>query len=95
MQRISAVKSPARTVPAAAAVSAPSVVVTGTLPSLSRDEAEKLITQHGGKATGSVSKKTSFVLAGEKAGSKLDKAQSLGIPVLDEAAFLAMLDAHP
>lgn len=71
------------------------VVVTGTLPSLSRDEAEKLITQHGGKAAGSVSKKTSFVLAGEKAGSKLDKAQSLGIPVLDEAAFLAMLDAQP
>ena len=71
------------------------VVVTGTLPSLSRDEAEKLITQHGGKAAGSVSKKTCFVLAGEKAGSKLDKAQSLGIPVLDEAAFLAMLDAQP
>ncbi|MBE5793959.1 MAG: NAD-dependent DNA ligase LigA [Clostridiales bacterium] len=68
------------------------VVVTGTLPSLSRDEAEKLIAQHGGKAAGSVSKKTSFVLAGEKAGSKLDKAQSLGIPVLDEAAFMAMLE---
>ena len=67
------------------------VVVTGTLPSLSRDEAEKLIAQHGGKAAGSVSKKTSFVLAGEKAGSKLDKANSLGIPVLDEAAFLVML----
>ena len=70
------------------------VVVTGTLPSLSRDEAEKLITQHGGKAAGSVSKKTSFVLAGEKAGSKLDKAQSLGIPVLDEAAFMSMLEEH-
>ena len=67
------------------------VVVTGTLPSLSRDEAEKLIAQHGGKAAGSVSKKTSFVLAGEKAGSKLDKAQSLGIPVLDESAFMDML----
>ncbi len=67
------------------------VVVTGTLPTLSRDEAEKLIAQHGGKAAGSVSKKTSFVLAGEKAGSKLDKAQTLGIPVLDEATFLAML----
>lgn len=70
------------------------VVVTGTLPSLSRDEAEKLIAQHGGKAAGSVSKKTSFVLAGEKAGSKLDKAESLGIPVLDEAAFLAMLSRN-
>ncbi|MBE5813698.1 MAG: NAD-dependent DNA ligase LigA [Clostridiales bacterium] len=68
------------------------VVVTGTLPSLSRDEAEKLIAQHGGKAAGSVSKKTSFVLAGEKAGSKLDKANSLGIPVLDEAAFMALLN---
>lgn len=67
------------------------VVVTGTLPTLSRDDAEKLIARHGGKAAGSVSKKTSFVLAGEKAGSKLEKANSLGIPVLDEAAFLAML----
>lgn len=70
------------------------VVVTGTLPSLSRDEAEKLIVQHGGKAAGSVSKKTSFVLAGEKAGSKLDKALSLGIPVLDESAFLTMLSEN-
>lgn len=70
------------------------VVVTGTLPTLSRDEAEKLIAQHGGKASGSVSKKTSFVLAGEKAGSKLDKANSLGIPVLDEAAFLVMLSGR-
>ena len=70
------------------------VVVTGTLPTLSRDDAEKLIVRHGGKAAGSVSKKTSFVLAGEKAGSKLEKAQSLGIPVLDEAAFLAMLSGN-
>ena len=61
----------------------------------SRDEAEALIAKHGGKPSGSVSKKTAFVLAGEKAGSKLDKAQALGIPVLDEAAFLAMLDAQP
>lgn len=67
------------------------VVVTGTLPSLSREEAEKLITQHGGKASGSVSKKTSFVLAGEKAGSKLTKALDLGIPVMDEESFLNML----
>lgn len=67
------------------------VVVTGTLPTLSREEAEKLIAGHGGKAAGSVSKKTSFVLAGEKAGSKLEKANSLGIPVLDEAAFMALL----
>ena len=67
------------------------LVVTGTLPGLTRDEAEALIVQNGGKASGSVSKKTAFVLAGEAAGSKLAKAQELGIPVLSEAAFLAML----
>ncbi len=66
-------------------------VVTGTLPSLSRDEAEKLITDNGGKASSSVSKKTSFVLAGEKAGSKLDKANTLGIPVITEKQFLEMI----
>lgn len=65
-----------------------SIVVTGTLPSLSRKEAEEIIRQHGGTAVSSVSKKTAFVLAGEAAGSKLTKAQTLGIPVLDEAAFL-------
>ena len=68
-----------------------SVVVTGTLPSLSRKEAEELIRQHGGTAASSVSKKTAFVVAGEAAGSKLDKANKLGIPVLDEAAFKAKL----
>ncbi len=67
------------------------IVVTGTLPTLSREDAEKLIAKHGGKPSGSVSKKTSFVLAGEKAGSKLTKAQTLGIPVLDEETFLKML----
>ena len=67
------------------------VVVTGTLPTLSRNEAEDLIRKMGGTASGSVSKKTSYVLAGEKAGSKLDKAQQLGIPVLDEAAFRALI----
>ena len=67
------------------------IVVTGTLPSLSREDAEKLIAQHGGKPSGSVSKKTAFVLAGEKAGSKLTKAQSLGIPVIDEETFLQMI----
>jgi len=65
-----------------------SIVVTGTLPTLSRKEAEELIMANGGKAAGSVSKKTAFVVAGEAAGSKLDKANTLGIPVLDEAAFL-------
>lgn len=67
-------------------------VVTGTLPSLSRDEAEKLIADNGGKAASSVSKKTSYVLAGEKAGSKLEKAKTLGIPVIDEAEFLNMIN---
>lgn len=75
------------------ALAGKTVVVTGTLPTLSREEAEKLIVQHGGKAGSSVSKKTAFVLAGEKAGSKLTKAETLGIPVVDEAAFLAMI--HP
>ncbi|MCI8332344.1 MAG: NAD-dependent DNA ligase LigA [Clostridiales bacterium] len=67
-------------------------VITGTLPHMTREEAEKIIVQNGGKATSSVSKKTSYVLAGEKAGSKLDKAQNLGIPILDEAAFLNMVE---
>lgn len=64
------------------------IVVTGTLPTLSRNEAEELIRRYGGKAASSVSKKTAFVVAGEAAGSKLTKAQQLGIPVLDEAAFM-------
>ena len=67
------------------------VVVTGTLPSLSRNEAEDMIRAYGGTASGSVSKKTAYVLAGEKAGSKLDKARQLGIPVLDEAAFFKLI----
>lgn len=64
------------------------VVVTGTLATLSREQAEELIRSNGGKAASSVSRKTSFVLAGEAAGGKLTKAQALGIPVLDENAFL-------
>ena len=67
------------------------IVVTGTLPSLSRQQAESLIKQSGGKASGSVSKKTSYLLAGEAAGSKLTKAQALGVPVIDEATFLSMI----
>jgi len=70
------------------------LVVTGTLPTLSRTQAEALITQNGGKASSSVSKKTSYVLAGEAAGSKLTKAQSLGVPVISEEEFLAMLQAQ-
>ncbi|MEQ9410587.1 MAG: NAD-dependent DNA ligase LigA [Fuerstiella sp.] len=67
------------------------VVVTGTLATMGRQEAQQLIRDHGGKASGSVSKKTDFVLAGENAGSKLAKAEQLGIPVLSEDKFLAML----
>ncbi len=66
-------------------------VLTGTLPTLTRDEAAALIKAQGGKVTGSVSKKTDFVVAGESAGSKLTKANDLGITVIDEAALLEML----
>jgi DNA ligase (NAD+) len=72
-----------------------SVVVTGTLASFSRDEAGEAIRQAGGKVTSSVSKKTSFVVAGENAGSKYDKAVELGVPILDEAAFRVLLDQGP
>jgi len=70
-----------------------SVVVTGTLPTLSRDEAEAKVRAAGGSPASSVSRNTGFVVAGEGAGSKLDKARELGIPVLDEAAFLKRLRA--
>ena len=68
-------------------------VLTGTLPKRTRPEAEALIKQRGGKVSGSVSKMTSYVLAGEEAGSKLDKARQLGIPVIDEAELERMADA--
>lgn len=75
----------------ASPISGKTIVVTGTLPTLSRKEAEDLILDHGGKAAGSVSKKTDYVLAGEAAGSKLTKAQQLGIPVIDEQTLLDWL----
>jgi DNA ligase (NAD+) len=68
-------------------------VITGTLPTLSRDEAKDRVEAAGGKVAGSVSKKTDFVVAGTEAGSKLTKAQELGVAIIDEAALLAMLAA--
>lgn len=67
------------------------LVLTGTLPSLSRDEAQALIEEAGGKVSGSVSKKTNYVVAGEEAGSKLEKARTLGVPVIDEAGLRELL----
>jgi len=73
------------------ALSGLTFVITGTLPGMSREEAKALIEANGGKCAGSVSKKTSYVLAGEAAGSKLTKAQSLGVPVIDEASLKKMI----
>ncbi len=85
---------PAATAAAAAGPFAgKTVVLTGTLPSLSREQATAMIEAAGGKTSGSVSKKTDFVLAGEEAGSKLTKAQELGVKILDEAGFRKMLAA--
>lgn len=67
-------------------------VLTGTLPTLKRNDAKLIIEKYGGKASGSVSKKTSYVLAGEEAGSKLTKAQELGIPIISEDEFLKMTE---
>ena len=72
-------------------ISGKTIVVTGTLPTLGRREAEALIEQNGGKSAGSVSKKTDYVLYGESAGSKLDKAKELNIPLLTEEEFLKLI----
>ena len=69
--------------------------VTGSLPSFSRDEAKEAITARGGKAVGSVSKKTAFVVAGDSPGSKYDKAVELKVPLLDEDGFRVLLDQGP
>ena len=71
------------------------IVVTGTLPNFSRDEAKEAIISRGGKASGSVSRNTSYVVAGENAGTKLDKAESLGLKVLDEDGFVLLLAGGP
>ena len=67
-------------------------MLTGTLPNFTRDEAAAIIEKFGGKVSGSVSKKTGYVLAGEAAGSKLTKAESLGITIIDEEQFLKMTE---
>jgi DNA ligase (NAD+) len=74
-----------------AALEGKSFVITGTLPGLTRNEAKALILGHGGRVTGSVSGKTDYLLCGEKAGSKLTKAQQLGVPVIDEATLIEMI----
>jgi DNA ligase (NAD+) len=84
-----------KAVPKDTALAGLTFVLTGTLPTLTREEAKQRIETAGGKVTGSVSKKTSYLVAGEEAGSKLDKARELGVPVLDEAALFAMLKATP
>ena len=71
------------------------VVVTGSLERFSRDSAKEAIIARGGKAAGSVSKNTDYVVVGENAGTKADKAESLGVPVLDEGAFEVLLDQGP
>ncbi|MDR0898637.1 MAG: NAD-dependent DNA ligase LigA [Oscillospiraceae bacterium] len=76
---------------AGGALAGKTLVVTGTLAGMTRQEAERAIERAGGKAAGSVSKKTAYVVAGEAAGSKLEKARALGVPVLDEAGFKALL----
>ena len=71
------------------------VVVTGSLDAFTRDGVKEAITSRGGKAAGSVSKKTDYVVVGENPGSKAEKAEQLGVPILDEAAFVRLLDGGP
>ncbi len=77
------------------ALAGQSFVITGTLPALTREQAEALIKAHGGKIAGSVSKKTSYLVAGEAAGSKLAKARELNVPILDEAGLRALIGEAP
>jgi DNA ligase (NAD+) len=86
-------QQPAPAIAAAGALAGRTFVLTGTLPTLTREEATKIIEELGGKVAGSVSKKTSYLLAGDDAGSKLEKAQRLGIPILDEAVFREKMES--
>ena len=79
---------------AAGALAGKTFVLTGTLPTMGRDDAGALIEAAGGKVSGSVSKKTAYLVAGAEAGSKLAKAEELGITILDEAGLLALLESH-
>jgi DNA ligase (NAD+) len=74
-----------------AAIAGKTFVLTGTLPTLTREAAGERIKQAGGKVSGSVSKKTDYVVAGDDAGSKLEKAQALGVKVIDESELLTLL----
>ena len=85
------VKTEANNEPKAETLAGLTFVLTGTLPTMSRDEASELIKRAGGKVSSSVSKKTSYVVAGDEAGSKLTKAKTLGVAVIDEAGLIAML----
>jgi DNA ligase (NAD+) len=85
-------QAPAAKVVSSSVFAGKTFVLTGTLPTMSREQATAKIEDAGGKVSGSVSKKTSYVLAGAEAGSKLEKAQTLGVPVLDEAGFLGLLN---
>ncbi|MEQ1826499.1 MAG: NAD-dependent DNA ligase LigA [Pirellula sp.] len=88
---VSLATTPEDSVNASGVFAAKTLVVTGSLTKYSRDEIERLIEQHGGRASGSVSKKTDYLVAGEAAGSKLDKARSLGVPILTEDEFETMI----
>jgi DNA ligase (NAD+) len=90
--QLATLKADDKSVTISSVLSGKTFVLTGTLPTLSRSQAQALIEEAGGKVTSSVSAKTDYVLAGEAAGSKLEKAQKLNISILSEEEFLAMLE---